>query len=109
MSKNVINSQLIENVLYNRGETYGSYDDNAETAYKIMDILFRTVGAHDLSPVQRMALISIANKLARIAYNPSIVDSWIDVAGYATLAANHTAKWYEAKPDNNIRPTKGNN
>lgn len=31
----------------------------------------------------------IFSKLFRIAWSPSHLDSWADIAGYATLASNH--------------------
>ena len=36
---------------------------------------------------ERVALCQIALKLSRLAYNPSHLDSWVDLAGYAAIGA----------------------
>ena len=43
----------------------------------------------DLDPDQREALEMIAHKIARIVNgDPNYADSWVDIAGYATLVAD---------------------
>lgn len=76
-------------VLEERGQEYGDFEIVARTASEIRDAIMRPhFSRHQdrMPAVQREAIIMIATKLARIANgNPGNVDSWRDIAGYATL------------------------
>ena len=76
----------IEETLKERGSNYGSFDENAGTCQYIK----RFFRAHDswkeMDPPHQEALDMIAHKLARILNgDPNYADSWVDIAGYATL------------------------
>ena len=72
----------VEQTLSDRESTYGSFRDVAELTSSLMNDLLRL----DMSFVQREALHMICSKLARIANgDPNHIDSWHDIAGYATL------------------------
>ena len=86
-------SSEISKVLAERGANYGDFALVAFRSQQIQNYL-RT---HDLekqyTPMQREALQMIASKLARIVIgNPNHRDSWIDIAGYAKLAADSIGK-----------------
>lgn len=83
----------IDEVLEERGLRYGTFIDQA----KIQDYLITAVTKSydyigkepDLEVDQIAAIEMIIVKLARIINgDPNYVDSWTDIAGYATLVAN---------------------
>jgi len=79
----------VDAILDERASTYGSFEDVAETAQSIKDILYGTTGLPKIRSDQREALDMIASKIARIVNgDPDYVDSWLDIAGYATLVAD---------------------
>ena len=79
----------VDTILNERATTYGSFEDVAETAQSIKDILYTTTKIPEMRPDIREALDMITSKIARIANgDPDYVDSWIDIAGYATLVAD---------------------
>ncbi len=70
-------------VLEERQKTYGDFE---ELSYRKVRLL-STVGN---MPTEAMAeaLSQICTKLSRISHTPKHVDSWRDIAGYATLIVN---------------------
>ena len=81
---------MLEAILKERGSRYGSYKDNAELAQGLKELMhFWTKGKCTVSDAQMEALDLIATKISRIVTgDPSYVDNWDDIAGYATLVAN---------------------
>ncbi|CAB4156545.1 hypothetical protein UFOVP1058_13 [uncultured Caudovirales phage] len=80
----------VDKTLNERANTYGRFVDVAETTQVLMGAIANrlaergTIVQHD----QALALQMIAQKLARIANgDPDHLDSWLDIAGYATLVA----------------------
>ena len=80
----------VDVVLDARASTYGRFVDVAETTQVLMGAIANrlaergTIVQHD----QALALQMIVQKLARIANgDPDHLDSWLDIAGYATLVA----------------------
>ena len=80
----------VDAVLDARAGTYGRFVDVAETTQTLMGAIATrlaergTIVQHD----QALALQMIVQKLARIANgDPDHLDSWLDIAGYATLVA----------------------
>jgi|DEB0MinimDraft_3_1074331.scaffolds.fasta_scaffold00296_14 hypothetical protein len=81
----------LKDLLDSRGSDYGSFSRLARRAQIIKST---TRGSTiDRSPehlVHLEAFEMIATKLARItAGDPDILDNWVDIAGYATLVADH--------------------
>jgi hypothetical protein len=81
----------VDAILDSRGKDYGKFIEGAE----IMQMLKRVVHNYiekrgtQLAFDQREAIDMIIHKLGRIINgNPDKVDSWRDVAGYATLVAD---------------------
>lgn len=69
-----------------RSKTYGKYEDQATFAQSIKRLLQSTSGWRRLSEPQKESMEMIATKQARILFGePNHVDSWHDIAGYATL------------------------
>jgi hypothetical protein len=81
----------VGNILDARAEQYGSFMQSADTVIRIKGIMHNAVArnALHLYPDQLQALDMIATKISRIVHgNPNHLDSWIDIAGYATLVAD---------------------
>jgi hypothetical protein len=81
----------VDKVLDERGDNYGVFMQNADTAIKIKGAMHNAIARNDLHlfPDQLLALDMIAVKISRIVNgNPVHRDSWIDIAGYATLVAD---------------------
>jgi hypothetical protein len=79
----------IDNILQERGQRYGSFEDNAATSQALKKVLHMNDDWLNLNYDQREALDMICHKMARIINgDPNYVDSWADIAGYATLVAN---------------------
>lgn len=82
-------SNEVENVLLERGATYGDFRAVAYCSQSIQSHL--RLGDLDkrYSDAQREALQMIALKLARIVIgDANHRDSWMDIAGYAKLVAD---------------------
>ena len=81
----------VDNILTERGNTYGAFVTQAEIAQDFKDLALRYIKHHDktLKPDQREALDMIFSKIGRILNgNPDYSDSWTDIAGYAKLVAD---------------------
>jgi hypothetical protein len=92
MTKTV--AQSISSTLDARQDTYGSFEDVATTSQNLQAVIADAVGDKEVSAVQQEALQAICSKLARLANGDiNYIDSWHDIAGYATLVVNDlTAK-----------------
>ncbi|CAB4189919.1 hypothetical protein UFOVP1288_23 [uncultured Caudovirales phage] len=79
----------VKAILQDRQKTYGEFKAVAHTTRDLMDILYTRM-AMEAPAVQEEALHMISSKLARIVNGDlSFVDSWRDIAGYATLVVEH--------------------
>ena len=77
-------------VLNERGSRYGAFKDHAAIAqdFKITASGFLGIKNKILAADQQEALDMIFHKIARIINgDPDYADSWVDIAGYATLVA----------------------
>ena len=81
-------AQEIDAILDERATTYGSFVDVAGFAQEMKNAI-RVCNNSELDDDQMEALDMITSKIARIVHgNPNYVDSWTDIAGYATLVAD---------------------
>jgi len=79
----------LKEMLAERGANYGDFAEMAAVAQDLKN----TLTNDEMNAVQRECMELICTKLARIiAGNPNYADSWLDIAGYATLAADDIAK-----------------
>ncbi len=81
----------VDAILDGRATTYGSFATQAKIAQRLKTVAHTAAGeqgkifAHD----QAEALDMIFGKIARIVNgDPNHTDSWIDIAGYATLVSD---------------------
>jgi transposase len=85
------NAQEIDAILNTRASTYGSFVDVSRMAQRLKNVAHTAAGEQGktFAADQAEALDMIFSKLARILNgDPNHTDSWIDIAGYATLVAD---------------------
>lgn len=76
----------INKTLEQRGSRYGKFKDVAATTYALQEILRDAKNHEHMTDDQVIALDMICNKMARIVNgDPSYIDNWHDISGYATL------------------------
>ena len=78
-------------LLDQRASQYGSFMASANVAIRLKGVMHNAIAQQDLhlAPDQLLALDMIAVKISRLlAGNPSHLDSWVDIAGYAKLVAD---------------------
>jgi hypothetical protein len=85
-------TQEIREILNQRQQTHGDFDEVAMVAQSLKSAI-----KHGASPALRAihteALDMIASKVARICRGDADnLDSWLDIAGYATLVVNEIRK-----------------
>jgi hypothetical protein len=81
----------VEETLNERAQDYGTFKDGAALMQGIKRLLADHAAKHDktFADDQWEALEMIVHKIGRIVNgNPDKVDSWVDIAGYATLVAD---------------------
>lgn len=84
-----MNNANIDEVLTERGNRYGPFSGHASITQLLKQDMQEHQGWKRLSLAQREALEMIAHKIGRILNgDPDYDDSWIDIAGYATLVAD---------------------
>ena len=87
----MIEETNVDAILDERATTYGSFEDVADVAQSMKQMLRMYIGERErlLYTDQVEALDMIFSKIARIVVgNPDYVDSWVDIAGYAQLVAD---------------------
>lgn len=92
--KNTKLMETIQETLKDRGKVHGNFVDNANIAQYIKD-RYRSIDTNwdTMSNSMQEALDMIGHKIARIlAGDPTHVDHWHDIAGYATLVENELNK-----------------
>ena len=79
----------VEAILAQRGEDYGDYLRKAVFIQEMKYFMRSSPSWDDMDPDMRESVDMIATKMGRIAYgDPSHLDSWVDIAGYAKLVAD---------------------
>jgi hypothetical protein len=82
-------TETIEDTLKDRGTKYGDFTDHARISQDLKQVMAATPGWQRLTPDKREALEMVQHKIARILNgNPEYLDSWVDLQGYAKLAAD---------------------
>ena len=79
-------SNNLNSILQDRGNRYGSFRNNAQIAQNIKSIMHGSANWNTMPDYMKESLHMIAHKISRILegdYN--YYDSWVDIAGYATL------------------------
>lgn len=86
-------SDNIEEIIRRRQTVYGSFATLALIAQQLKAVAFAAPGAADMQPMHKEALELIFTKIARILNGDAACrDSWVDIAGYATLVSDYAQK-----------------
>ena len=88
--KKTVQAPSVNTLLQERALQYGTFVSLAKTAQEFKSVLYRELGSRNkrLADDQSEALDMILHKIARIINgNADHIDSWADIAGYATLVA----------------------
>ena len=79
-------SNDINNILQVRGNRYGSFQRNARVAQNIKSVMQDSANWDTMPDYMKESLHMIAHKISRILEGDcNYDDSWVDIAGYATL------------------------
>lgn len=79
--------ETLNKILEDRGSDYGDFEAMAHTAQEMKELM--KLGRAELSNAQQEAIDMICTKMSRLAWgNPNKLDTWQDIAGYATLIVN---------------------
>jgi transposase len=81
----------VDVILDERGNNYGAFLDNARVTQRLKAVAHQFAGQNNktFDADQAEALDMIFTKIGRILNgDPNHIDSWIDIAGYATLVAD---------------------
>lgn len=79
----------VDEILKERGTTYGKFIDNASMAQSLKTTVENSENWHKADYDQCEALHMICSKISRLTTGDmDHVDSWRDIAGYATLVAD---------------------
>lgn len=80
-------------VLQQRGSRYGDFINNANVSQDLKYIMEQSTNWNNMDSDMREALHMIAHKISRILEgDPMYDDSWVDIAGYATLVVDRLRK-----------------
>lgn len=93
----------IDDTLAERGARYGDFTFHAEVAQQLQDVMRTDYGGvqwSHLSNIQKQALTTIADKIARILTgDPNYADNWHDIQGYAKLVEDRLPGAPKIDPD----------
>jgi len=79
-------NQSVDHTLHEHGQQYGNFSNQAKIAQELKKVIHSEYGYTRLSSDKREALDIILHKISRIVNgNPDHIDTWHDIAGYATL------------------------
>jgi len=79
----------VEDTLKERGAIYGDYMGGVKFRGQMMMLIkdrHTAVTGKPFTVVEEQCLFDIMMKISRLAVTPDHVDSWHDLAGYATLS-----------------------
>jgi hypothetical protein len=89
MKETMTQTTDIQSTLAERGKRYGIFRKHANVSQGLKKVLFDCRHKTSMADDQVEALEMMCHKLARIVNgDPNYADSWIDIAGYATLVAD---------------------
>lgn len=79
----------IQGILQERNKSHGNYKVQSALADNLREVIYSSENWYVLTSLQRDALLMIIHKITRLlSGDPNHLDSWQDIAGYATLAVN---------------------
>ena len=95
------NTTNVDEILNQRGTVYGSYEDGVKCRADIVNALeyVYKLNINSLGMPKELQIMfgDLALKLMRAASNPSHIDSWVDLEGYAKLIKEEMETKYATK------------
>jgi hypothetical protein len=85
----------IQNILAERGNNYGEFEQHARITQAMKDAMkVESLGKYsELQDYMKEALEMICHKIGRIVNgNPYYIDSWVDIVGYTQLVIDQIEK-----------------
>lgn len=97
----------VNETLKERGKVYGDYKGGSEFRANVMELIvdrYAKVNHGGMPAIHMVYVYDIVNKLSRLAVTPYHIDTWHDIAGYATLVeeALKKAEKQEAAEDQEV-------
>lgn len=92
----------VNETLKQRGAVYGDYKGGSEFRANVMQLIknrYAEVNGKLLDALHMVYLYDIVNKLSRLASTPDHIDTWHDIAGYATLVEEALKREQELKAE----------
>jgi len=78
----------VKKTLEDRGEVYGDYYGGSKFRADVMNLInrrYKLLHGKPMDPLHAVYIYDIINKISRLTVTPDHIDTWHDIAGYATL------------------------
>ena len=92
----------VNETLKERGKVYGDYKGGSEFRANVMELIvdrYAKVNHGGMPAIHMVSVYDIVNKLSRLAVTPYHIDTWHDIAGYATLVEKALRKAEKQEQD----------
>ena len=92
----------VNETLKERGKVYGDYKGGSEFRANVMELIvdrYAKVNHGGMPAIHMVYVYDIVNKLSRLAVTPYHIDTWHDIAGYATLVEEALKKAEKQEQD----------
>lgn len=92
----------VKETLKERGKVYGDYKGGSEFRANVMELIadrYAKVNHGGMPAIHMVYVYDIVNKLSRLAVTPYHIDTWHDIAGYATLVEKALRKAEKQEQD----------
>jgi len=92
----------VNETLKERGKVYGDYKGGSEFRANVMELIvdrYAKVNHGGMPAIHMVYVYDIVNKLSRLAVTPYHIDTWHDIAGYATLVEKALRKAEKQEQD----------
>lgn len=91
--KNTARNKEVAGTMKQRGAVYGDFTDGALFSQTCLDAAQAGPNWKNLTPVQKSSISHILQKMQRVVCgDANHRDTWVDIAGYAMLAADRIGK-----------------
>lgn len=83
----------IDKTMNERSNKYGPFEEVAKITEDLMEIIYRSPRAGDLTSIHKQTYMMIFHKIARsVCGDPTYVDNIHDIVGYAKLLEDYLIK-----------------
>lgn len=92
----------VNETLKERSKVYGDYKGGSEFRANVMELIvdrYAKVNHGGMPAIHMVYVYDIVNKLSRLAVTPYHIDTWHDIAGYATLVEKTLRKAEKQEQD----------